>query len=524
MRILIGKVDRPKDPSRYTFPSGTYYRWSQNFICICKNCDTALYGTFSYYSSSGLKKPQRFHSSSEKDYNKALKMFQSDVDAVKRTEKYALEAYSCAANTKNCPICGALLNKNLFQSFGAYDFTEKDYTENYKKLKNKQKSYDHEQAKRAVSEYSKKCNLPVTGVHTEKIELIKADTENLTRYILLLIHLENNIYSLEKRLTTLYSRRLSNDRENVFIAHVPDENLLNELEELREKYKKAQNALYNLSDNYVPPNISVKKPPRPKKPVLATPGLFNKKKVLAENEALTAKYQAELAEYQRKVKECDEEKARLIAEDRMKVFSAAQAKVDAKKVALDAAERRYEEKMQTLKALPAPATAATGLLDKEIAEAEDLLQKTYATRNELYAYNIIYEKYRNVIALSTFYEYLTSGRCSSLVGADGAYNIYEGEIRADRIISQLDNVISSLEKIKQNQYMLYSELRSINATLSSMDKTMNKALVSIRNTEEHMKHVSENSDVIAYNTAATAFYTKKNAELTDALGYMVAFN
>ena len=38
------------------------------------------------------------------------------------------------------------------------------------------------------------------------------------------------------------------------------------------------------------------------------------------------------------------------------------------------------------------------------------------------------------------------------------------------------------------------------------------------------KHISKNSDVIAHNTAVTAYYSKINAELTNALGYMVAFS
>ena len=34
--------------------------------------------------------------------------------------------------------------------------------------------------------------------------------------------------------------------------------------------------------------------------------------------------------------------------------------------------------------------------------------------------------------------------------------------------------------------------------------------------------IAKNSDVIAHNTAATAYYAKKNAELTNAMGYLVA--
>ena len=122
-----------------------------------------------------------------------------------------------------------------------------------------------------------------------------------------------------------------------------------------------------------------------------------------------------------------------------------------------------------------------------------------------------------------------SGRCTSLTGADGAYNIYESEIRMNRVIAQLDTVISSLEEIKQNQYMMYQEMRSISASLQSLNTTMDKALTSIQGIEAnttsmngYLEHISKNSDVIAHNTAVTAYYSKVNAELTNALGFMVA--
>ena len=199
-------------------------------------------------------------------------------------------------------------------------------------------------------------------------------------------------------------------------------------------------------------------------------------------------------------------------------------------MALDEAESSLDSRISELKQRPVPAKAVKDLLDNEIAEAEELLKKTFAVRNELYAYDIIFGKYRDVVALSSFYEYLVSGRCTSLEGADGAYNIYESEIRLNRVISQLDTVIASLDDIKQNQYMMYQELSNINASLSRLNSTMDKALTSIQVIEanttsmsEYMEHISKNSDVIAHNTAVTAYYSKVNAELTNALGYMVAF-
>lgn len=81
---------------------------------------------------------------------------------------------------------------------------------------------------------------------------------------------------------------------------------------------------------------------------------------------------------------------------------------------------------------------------------------------KLYAENIIYPKYRNMVAVTTIYEYLESGRCNRLEGPDGAYNLYEMELRQNIIIGQLSVIASNLERIKENQFMLYNEIVEAN--------------------------------------------------------------
>ena len=57
------------------------------------------------------------------------------------------------------------------------------------------------------------------------------------------------------------------------------------------------------------------------------------------------------------------------------------------------------------------------------------------------------------------------------------------------------------------------------------DWQINEFMIYCRSTQLRdvfMERLSKNSDVIAHNTAVTAYYSKINAELTDALGFMVA--
>ena len=92
------------------------------------------------------------------------------------------------------------------------------------------------------------------------------------------------------------------------------------------------------------------------------------------------------------------------------------------------------------------------------------------------------------------------------------------------VISQLSRVIESLEQIKDNQFTIYSALQKMNNQLSTLNNTLDKALLSISKIEKATANIEQNSKIIAYNTERTAYYAKKNAELTNALGYMVALS
>lgn len=92
---------------------------------------------------------------------------------------------------------------------------------------------------------------------------------------------------------------------------------------------------------------------------------------------------------------------------------------------------------------------------------EEHLNKTKDLLTKLYQKNMIYPKYCTLPALTSIYEYFVTGRCQELTGPDGAYNLYENEVRKDTVIAQLNSVIENLEKIRQNQYMLYQQVKAI---------------------------------------------------------------
>lgn len=141
------------------------------------------------------------------------------------------------------------------------------------------------------------------------------------------------------------------------------------------------------------------------------------------------------------------------------------------------------------------------LVKSRISKMKQSLAETRATLKRVYSLDIVFPKYRNLVAMCSIYEYFAAGRCSELTGANGAYNLYESELRQNIIIGQLDQIIDQLEQIKQNQYMLYSELKQTNTTLKEVSRDVSSIM-------KATKAIEENS----YLTAQYAKITAKNAE------------
>ena len=158
---------------------------------------------------------------------------------------------------------------------------------------------------------------------------------------------------------------------------------------------------------------------------------------------------------------------------------------------------------------------AIGLHSDAVARSErdkllTTLNETRRVLNELYSNNIIFPKYRNMVAMCSIYEYFVTGRCSELTGADGAYNIYEYEVRQNMIINKLDIIIDELEAIKNNQYMLYEEMRQTNELL--------------RGVQNELASIYNSVSVIESNSYITAQCAQITAKNTEAIKYISLIN
>lgn len=141
-------------------------------------------------------------------------------------------------------------------------------------------------------------------------------------------------------------------------------------------------------------------------------------------------------------------------------------------------------------------------INRELAIIQYNISQTEQALEQYYSMDIIYAKYRHsLVAISSFYEYLSSRRCYSLEGPDGAYNIFETEIRQNIIIQKLDEAIRKLDQIKENQYMLYSAIQDSNNTTTRLYKKIDEA-------SRTMKRIEENTSISEYNTRITAQNTE----------------
>lgn len=315
-----------------------------------------------------------------------------------------------------------------------------------------------------------------------------------------------------------------------------------EVDNLSSQLESSENKINELKNK----NIDVDLPPKPQKPEFnfqipeqpeyVKPNLFNKKKVEKQNTELKVKYDHDLNEYE-KQKKLYEDKLNKYNEE-MNEYKILIDKI--KKEAYDTQNKKIEEdnadtikeindlKEQITKKENSKNIIINDYVSKtdnyiqlkkieyEIDYVERIIKNDFKILNQLLSYNIIYGKYRNMIAISSFIDYLKSGRCNTLDGPNGAYNLYEQESRADIIINKMDAIIDSLDNIKENQYYLYEQLTAINRSLDTIqdDLLVSNKLNAIQTLQ--LDSINNYTKETAYNTKVSAYYSKKISDYSEA--------
>lgn len=134
------------------------------------------------------------------------------------------------------------------------------------------------------------------------------------------------------------------------------------------------------------------------------------------------------------------------------------------------------------------------------------LKEVNNTLNKCYDLDVIYPKYRNLVAITTFIEYLESGRCKSLYGYTGCYNVYEQELRQNIIIGKLDQVLIQLEQIKKTQFATFLAIQASNELQASILNTCNNMLSENTRANAMLEAQAQDTKII-----------KRNSEITSAI-------
>lgn len=158
----------------------------------------------------------------------------------------------------------------------------------------------------------------------------------------------------------------------------------------------------------------------------------------------------------------------------------------------DAGRREQNQKMQ----------GRSAALQTALQQSGQKLNETRGILKQYYDMNFIYPKYRGLVPICTICEYLESGRCFSLIGPDGAYNLYESELRSNMVLSKLDDVIDRLDTLSAGQQMLADAIRQSN---------------------QRVQQLSSSLDRIEQNTAVSAYYSRVTAANTDYLSWLATF-
>ncbi len=497
-------------------------------VYFCPNCGNEIYGEWKY----------------TRGYNTQGKSGSAIVHAVNESvSKYKAmqEEAATFASLNFCPVCGEhLIHEDGF--FIQNDMTSDEQFFTNPVCRNSAKpgkaiwlngldAICDFMARRREKVDKQTANIMVQGIIAasdvqfpnqpinDDIKRIKDVPQELKDYLHQIVRLESSIISVSERLPVLYKKQIDLKRLvtgekalSLYSAHA-------EVRMAEKKVHDLELVVQQLSERPVT-IASIPKPVTPEKPVLQKANIFNRKRVEAENQQLQVQYQKAQEQYERQLQDWQElkkQKEQDSMRQRQTEVTTAKQAVLAAQLACSDLKTSLREKMESVHTIEVPGSDLLLEIDKEVEQAESLLKGLFEIRNKLYSYNIVYSKYRHFMAVATFCEYLLTGRCSSLEGPDGAYNLFESECRSQTIISQLSQVAGSIDQLKSTQFLIWEQLQKNNQQQEQLNSLMNIALPTLGT---RIETIVNSNNVIAYNSAVAAYYSQINAEIASSARYI----
>lgn len=130
----------------------------------------------------------------------------------------------------------------------------------------------------------------------------------------------------------------------------------------------------------------------------------------------------------------------------------------------------------------------------------ETMRNTEKTLEKYYSVNTIPKKYRHLVAVCMFYDYIINKRTYSIernytTSDIGAINMYEEECFKRSILSQLNEINRNLNRIRDNQRVLYNAIqdgnRRTHELLTSIDNNISNFKQDVKNNFEVLKYQNE---------------------------------
>ena len=158
-------------------------------------------------------------------------------------------------------------------------------------------------------------------------------------------------------------------------------------------------------------------------------------------------------------------------------------------------------------------------LNEELQRNTAALSRAESALKKYYDPGILHSKYQGLIPVTTICEYREAGRCSSLAGHEGAYNLYESEYRLNMINAKLNTIQEQLKHISQQNQAIQSYIRSIDSTVGSLISSVDDC------TDQNLKYASairSGTAQIAQSAQLQSFYDRSSNASLRHLDYMAS--
>ncbi len=146
------------------------------------------------------------------------------------------------------------------------------------------------------------------------------------------------------------------------------------------------------------------------------------------------------------------------------------------------------------------------LLGNVIKQIENGLHQSQCNLKKLYSLSVLHKDYQNKYAVSSMYGYFEKGITQSLAfdphtGDEGAYKIYERELREDIIITNTEEILNKLDIVIRNQYVLANQLENAQRSIEALYTKINHFAVRF---EQKTDRLIECAEITAYNSERAA--------------------